>query len=157
MRTTRSQNGWRANQRALVSTFTVPGTSVKLPLRKDYAGPLLVLLAEAFHRRVEPLVEGWCWGYAERSIRGASSTVSNHASGTAIDLNAPRHPLGARGTFSASQRAELERLLKLCEGTVRWGGHYRSRADEMHLEINTTDLARIQHAAQHLRAELRRP
>jgi peptidoglycan hydrolase-like protein with peptidoglycan-binding domain len=45
---------------------------------------------------------GWCWGHAYREISG-STTLSNHASGIAIDINAPRHPLGASGTFSSTQ------------------------------------------------------
>lgn len=87
-----SQNGWRANDRSVVVTQTVPGTSVRLGVRKGPAGDLLIAAAARWHREVEPLVAGTCWGYAERKIRGGSA-LSNHASGTAIDLNAPSSEL----------------------------------------------------------------
>lgn len=151
MTVTRSTNGWTAYRRDLIATFVVPGTTVRLPLRAQYAGPLLVAFAQAYHERVEPLVPGWCWGYAPRLVRGSSTRVSNHASGTAIDLNAPRHPLGRRGTFSDSQRAELRRLVGITGGALVWGGDYRSRADEMHFELATIDIAHVLRATDALR------
>ena len=96
---------------------------------------VLGYVAGRVDREVERLVSGWCWGHAYRPIRGAS-TLSNHASGTAIDVNAPRHPLGSSGTFSATQRARIHAILADCNGVVRWGGDYSGRKDEMHFEIN---------------------
>ena len=83
---------------------------------------------------VEPLHAGQCWGYAYRKIRG-SAALSNHASGTAIDLNAPAHPLGEKGTFTAKQVTAIRRILTFCDGVVRWGGDFHGRKDEMHFEI----------------------
>lgn len=148
----RSQNGWTANRRDLMAWFSIPGTNVELLLRKDYAGPLLAAFARAFHLRVENIKDPGCWSYAVRPIRGSTTTLSNHASGTAIDLNAPRHPLGKRGTFSAAQSAEIRRLIGLTGGALRWGGSYSGRADEMHVELNTTDIAKIQRATRALQA-----
>lgn len=151
----RSQNGWTANRRDLCRWFRIPGTNVSLLLRSDYAGPLLAAFSELFHLRVEPIKDPGCWSYAERPVRGSTTTLSNHASGTAVDLNAPRHPLGRRGTFSAAQTVELRRLLRLTGGALRWGGDYRTRADEMHFELNTTDIALVLRATEALRRELR--
>lgn len=114
-----------------VRPFRVPGTDVCLPVRSDVA-PLLIGFATEFHRHVEPLVKGWNWGYAYRSVRGGS-TPSFHSAGIAIDLNAPRHPLGRRGTFTPDE-ADRIRVLARKYG-LRWGGDYRSRADDMHLEV----------------------
>src|SRR5690606_27057234 len=75
------------------------------------------------------------WGYAERPIRG-SSVISNHASGTAIDLNATKHPLGASGTFTSTQVTRIREILAVTRNHVRWGGDYTGRKDEMHFEIN---------------------
>ena len=59
--------------------------------------------------------------------------LSNHASGTAIDLNAIKHPLGAKDTFKPKQ---VDALLELTDKyKLRWGGLYRNRKDEMHFEI----------------------
>jgi hypothetical protein len=134
-----SQNGWTAGQARDIGglhTAAVPGTSVRLPqgVRRGAVATVLHYVAEQFHDTVEPLHAGQCWGYAYRKIRGATG-LSNHASGTAIDLNAPAHPLGAKGTFTRKQIVAIRRILDFCDETVRWGGDYRERKDEMHFEI----------------------
>lgn len=130
---TPSINGFRVGpaKRIGVRTYRVPGTSVFLPVRREIA-PLLIGFARDFHRRVERLRKGWCWGYAYRNIRG-SKRPSFHAAGIAIDLNAPKHPLGRSGTFNRAQRATINALCK--KYGLRWGGNYRRRKDEMHFEV----------------------
>lgn len=134
-----SQNGYWANRQDLLKTYTVPGSSVRLRLREGAPGEILVYLAERYHREVEPLDPPGAipdnWSYAEREIRGSTTTLSNHASGTAIDLRATRHPLGVRGTFTPAQVRAIRRILADLDGCVRWGGDYTGRADEMHFEI----------------------
>src|SRR5687767_14269420 len=92
-----SQNGWGANDRSVVSRRTIPGTEVGLTVRNGPAGDLLLEVASHFDRYVQDIdnARGALddWGYAERPIRGARA-LSNHASGTAIDLNATKWPLG---------------------------------------------------------------
>lgn len=132
----RSQNGWSANDRSVINTKTVPGTNVRLPVRKGAAGDLLIEVALAWHRLVEPLVIPGCWGYAERAIRGSSTTLSNHASGTAIDCNAPKHPLAVRGTFTAAQRSQLQKIAAVTGNVIRFGEFYVGRVDGMHAEVN---------------------
>lgn len=128
-----SQNGFRANDRSLIASYSIPGG--KVALRKGDVATVLVYFAKRFHSEVEPLKWPGCWGYAERKIRGGSS-LSNHASGTALDLNAPAHWLGASGTFSASQVRAIDGILRDCDGVLRHGKDYRGRKDEMHVEIN---------------------
>lgn len=134
-----SQNGWAALKPTsrLLYTWTVPGADTKLRLRQGFAGFLLIHLATRFDRKVEELKEPLLddWGYAFRPIRGYVA-ISNHGSGTAMDLNATDHPLGARGTFNDDDEKRVRRLLKKYDGAIRWGGDYRLRADEMHFEID---------------------
>jgi hypothetical protein len=140
-----------------LDTSPVPGTDITLPqgVRRGDVATVLLFVAERFHHTVEPLHAHQCWGYAYRKIRGSSSVLSNHASGTAIDLNAPAHPLGARGTLTREKVAAIRRILAFCDGTVRWGGDYRHRKDEMHFEIvrPAADVAviakKIEHARHH--------
>lgn len=145
-----SQNGWPANNRSLVHNPTVPGTSITFPggVRKGAVTVVLLYVAVQWVRRVEALTPGHNWGYAERSIRG-SQTTSNHASGTATDHNAPKHPLGVRGTFTAAQRDELRQIAAECEGVVRFGEFYSGRVDGMHAEIVGT-LAAVERVAARL-------
>lgn len=147
----RSQNGYVANDRSLTKWYSVPGTNVELRLRTDAAGAILAELARQFHRHVEPIRDPGCWSFAVRPIRGGTS-LSNHSSGTAIDLNAPAHPLGKRHTFRPDQVQAIRRLLAACGGTVRWGGDYTSRADEMHFEVVSQNAAALAAGLARLRA-----
>ena len=144
-----SQNGWLANNRSVIASYSIPGG--KIAVRKGDVATVLVYVAKRFHSEVEPLRWPGNWGYAERPIRGSSTTLSNHASGTAIDLNAPRHPLGKRGTFSKRQVAAIRKILADTGGVIRWGGNYRNRKDEMHFEINAGS-ARVREVAKAIRA-----
>lgn len=140
---TTSQNGWPASQsKAAIGIVnpTVAGVDFPGGVRGGDAGFVLMYVAEQFHRTVEALHDGWCWGYFYKEIKG-SSQLSNHASGTAIDLNAPNHPMVKSGTFNVAQRAAIRKILLACEGTVRWGGDYTGRKDEMHFEINANAAA----------------
>lgn len=151
-----SQNGWLASSSP--SSFgglyngMVPGTTVKLApgIRNGDVALVAFWFAAEFHRTVEPLIEGWCWGYAYRAVR-AGNSLSNHSSATAWDLNAPRHPLGKAGTFSPTQVARIRELLAFLEGAVRWGGNYSGRKDEMHFEVVTTE-AGLRYIANKIRA-----
>lgn len=133
-----SQNGYTANSQAPIRRARIEGTDVSVGVRRGPAGDLLLHAAARWHREVEPLraPDGVldCWGYAPRTIRG-STTLSNHASGTALDLRARAHPLGRSGTFRADQVAAIRRILADCRFAIRWGGDYRGRKDEMHIEI----------------------
>lgn len=139
----RSQNGFSANDRSCIASYQLPGGSVAL--RKGDVSVVLLWVANRFHETVEPLRWPGIWGYAERLIRGSSTTLSNHASGTAIDLNAPAHPLGRRGTYPPLDVRAIRAILAFCEGVVRWGGDYTARADEMHFEIvgSVLDVKRV--------------
>lgn len=133
-----SQNGWRANDRTTVSSRVIPGTKTKLTVRNGAPGDLLLEVAAFYNRTVESIDgTGDNWGYAERNIRGSSTTLSNHASGTAIDLRATKHPLGTQPTanFTAAQIAACHRIVAACSGAVRWGGTYSGRKDSMHWEL----------------------
>lgn len=131
-----SQNGYTANVIDLTQVWTIPGTVRTIRLRKGAPGFLLVHFAAWFDKNIEDIEAGQLddWGYAERVIRDGVE-LSNHASGTAEDLNATKHPLGVRNTFTAAQAAKIRAQLLVYEGCIRWGGDYVNRPDEMHFEI----------------------
>lgn len=140
-----SQNGWPAlaSSSPALHTWVVPGASgtTRLRLRNGSAGFLLAHLALWFDQKVEDLVgnyEGGLddWAYAYRPVRGYSSALSNHSSGTAVDLNATDHPLGVTDTFSPAEERLIRGRLELYAGCIRWGGDYQGRKDEMHFEID---------------------
>lgn len=133
-----SYNGWSAStdnrdfggldNRAVAGVHMAPG------VRAGDVATVLFYVAEQFHHRVEALVPGWCWGYYYRQNRNAAN-LSCHSSATAIDLNAPRHPNGKRGTFTKAQVAEIRAIQFEVQKVVRWGGDFTGTPDEMHFEI----------------------
>ena len=135
-----SHNGWKASKDPAeidIKSYLVPGTKIKLRCASACA-PLLIGFAAEFHKLIEPIDEGALddWGYAFRPIRGQTEKLSNHSSGTAIDLNAPKHPLNAIGTFPPEKVPMIKALAK--KYGLRWGGDYLHRKDEMHFEIDLT-------------------
>ena len=132
-----SQNGWTASadpKEIGIGSFAVPGTKIKLRCAKSVA-PLLTCFAADFHQNIEPIDAGQLddWGYAFRNVRGSTDKLSNHSSGTAIDLNATKHPLGHANTFTPMQTVLIQALCK--KYSLTWGGNFR-RPDEMHFEIS---------------------
>ena len=131
-----SYNGWPASkdpEEIGIKSYTVPGTNRKLRCAEAVA-PLLIGFAAEFHALIEPIDEGGLdeWGYCFRDVRGVVGKLSNHASGTAIDLNATKHPLGKAGTFPAEKVPMLKALAK--KYRLAWGGEW-TRPDEMHFEV----------------------
>ena len=160
----KSQNGWlvldndTTGPPPRLRKWTVPTTNRHLLLRDGSAGFLLVHMASWFDDAIEDLDREatWDdWGWASRPIRG-SSVVSNHASGTAMDLNATKHPLGVatRRTFSSAEMEKINDRLKFYNGCIRWGGNYMSRPDAMHFEINK-GMAAVEQRARTLTAKPR--
>lgn len=133
-----SYNGWPASKDQAeigIKSYPVPGSIIKLRCAEKVA-PLLVGFAAEFHKLIEPIDQGALddWGYCFRMVRGTTDKLSNHSSGTAIDLNASKHPLGQLGTFDAAKVPMLRALAH--KYGLTWGGDYKSRKDEMHFEIS---------------------
>ncbi|GAB2970365.1 M15 family metallopeptidase [Nocardioides montaniterrae] len=139
-----SQNGWPAlaADSPHLHRWIIPARSGSstLMLRDGSAGFILAYIALRLAETIVPLFGKVLddWGYAYRPVRGYTTTLSNHSSGTAMDLNATRHPLGRVGTWTSSRAAKIRTLLglKMLRHVVRWGGDYHGRKDEMHFEIN---------------------
>ena len=133
----KSYNGYPASKdpdEIKIKSYPVKGTDRKLRCA-DSVGPLLAAFAAEFHDLIEPIDEGTFddWGYAFRMVRGSTDRLSCHSSGTAIDLNATKHPLGKAGTFPAEKIPMLRALAK--KYGLKWGGDFKSRPDDMHFEV----------------------
>lgn len=137
-----SQNTWPVLESGSdhLHTWNIPARNghLAVTLRSGSAGFLLCHYALWYAETIEDLTGKVVddWGYAFRPIRGQSSGFSNHASGTAMDLNATQHPLGVAGTLTPSEKVKIERRLKLYRGALRSGAFYHGRVDEMHVEID---------------------
>lgn len=135
-----SYNGYPASKNPdeiKIKSYPVKGTDRKLRCAES-VGPLLAAFAAEFHELIEPIDEGTFddWGYAFRMVRGTTDKLSCHSSGTAIDLNATKHPLGKAGTFPAEKVPMIRALAK--KYGLKWGGDFKTRPDDMHFEVEAT-------------------
>ncbi|WIK82180.1 M15 family metallopeptidase [Micrococcus lylae] len=108
-------------------------------------------LCRRFHAEVEPIIKGHSWGWSYRPVRGYTNVWSEHAAGTAVDLNAPAHYMGLKGTFTEAQETAIRRILTDLGNVVVWGGVWTRRPDEMHFELKH-DPALIRKVAAAIRA-----
>lgn len=132
-----SQNGWPASKNPgdiNIVTVAVPlkgGRMKTVRVAAQAAAPMLEMITW-WDANIEPVET--LGGYNYRDIRGSTSTLSNHASGTAVDINGEKHgPLGTRGTVSASDAVKI--AAKAASLGMIWGGVWVHRPDEMHVEL----------------------
>lgn len=147
-----SQNGWPAVYVSTDSKLT-NYSYITGKIRAGDVHTIFMWLAKEYERTVEDIRRNWSWGWNYREIRGGI-TLSNHASGTAADYNAPRHPLGVSPTktMTKAQIKACRELASRTGGVVRWGGDYAGRKDTMHWEINR-DAAAVRRLADQIRNE----
>jgi hypothetical protein len=142
----KSENGWEvidSQSSPKLVVIRIPGTGtpgIPLRLRKE-AAPILAYVASRVHAEVSDLKQGNKpgvqdeGGYNYRGIEG-STKLSNHASGTAIDLNWNKYPMFKR-KMNKKERAAAEAIASELSEVIRWGGNYRpTQVDEMHWEIS---------------------
>ena len=92
-------------------------------------------LFDAWEReRLMGLVLSWAGSWAPRMIRGSTTTLSNHAYGSAFDINAAWNGLGREPAPLGATGSVLELLPLAEEHGFAWGGMF-SRKDGMHLEV----------------------
>lgn len=133
----KSQNGWPVVEKSACDQGPFEGVTFPNGILKGDVATICRWQLRRYRALVEPLVNGTCWGWYAKNIEG-SSTISNHASATAWDINADQHPMGPPTSSNMTQK-EIDgcrQIVRESEGTLRWGGDYSSRPDPMHWEIN---------------------
>lgn len=140
-----SYNGWPANDDKSAIDVVPFGDAYGLPfpggVRDGDVRIVLGYVCVQLHYRVESCVSGWDWGYTFKQNVNNPSQLSCHASGTAVDWNAPIHPNGSSDTFTNAQIGTIYEILDEVQGAVNWLQGY----DEMHFEIcvGADTLARV--------------
>lgn len=125
----RSQNGWPV----ISSSGLWTGHPLFGAVRKGDVYIVMHWLTHRFDTEVERIDRRQSGGYNKRKIAG-STKWSNHASGTAVDLNWRKHPVGGAHTgFSSSKVQAIGLIVKAARGVIRWGGPAFN--DPMHFEI----------------------
>ena len=100
---------------------------------------LAVPQLKAFFEEIETaglldLILSFGGGYMPRFIRGGRSVLSNHAYGTAFDINMTWNGLNKTPALKGTRGSVRELVQIAHKHGFYWGGHF-SRADGMHFEI----------------------
>lgn len=123
----KSQNGWPVISSA--GCWTGPR---HITARKGAVWIIFLWFTRRYAAEVEP-IGAQSGGHNRRRIAG-SAKWSNHASGTALDINWSKHPVGGKYTgFSPYQIHAIRQILTAAGGVIRWGGPAFN--DPMHFEI----------------------
>lgn len=125
-----SENGWKMVNADATDSSPIPGTTVRIPLRKGAPNTIMKAFAARFAQLIEPLDQTQCGGWTPTN----SVPNSNHLAGTAMDLNWRKHPFKVVGTFG-DKLPTLRRILQEFEGTIFWGGDWVTPKDEMHFQM----------------------
>jgi peptidoglycan hydrolase-like protein with peptidoglycan-binding domain len=73
--------------------------------------------------------------FVPRFVRGSRSALSNHAFGSAFDINERYNSLGKRPAL-VGKKGSVRELVPIANGWgFYWGGHYNRRPDGMHFEV----------------------
>ena len=76
----------------------------------------------------------WGGSWAPRFKRGSRTSLSNHAWGTAFDINVQWNALGVRPAL-VGQTGSVRELVNIAhDNGFFWGGHFKTRLDGMHFE-----------------------
>lgn len=73
--------------------------------------------------------------FVARFVRGSRTTLSNHAFGSAFDINGKFNKLGQRPLLVGEKGSVRELVPIANEWGFWWGGHYDNRKDGMHFEV----------------------
>ena len=85
--------------------------------------------------RVLDRVVTWDGSFVARFIRGSTTVLSNHAFGSAFDINAALNPLGAEPAFPGKTGCVYDLVSIAHDNGFYWGGHFAKRRDGMHFEV----------------------
>ncbi|WP_264520917.1 M15 family metallopeptidase [Flavobacterium sp. N1994] len=84
--------------------------------------------------RLLSLILTWNGAFNPRFVRGSRTVLSNHAFGTAFDINYPWNTLGSVPAL-VGQKGSVRLLVAIAhKHGFYWGGHF-TRKDGMHFEI----------------------
>ncbi len=77
----------------------------------------------------------WDGSFVPRFVRGSRTVLSNHAFGTAFDINASLNPRGTRPPLLGKKGCVRELATIANDNGFYWGGHFGQQPDGMHFEV----------------------
>lgn len=117
-----------------VDVFGKPSNG-RMRFHKKAAEQLKGLWASWGRNDLTHLILTYGGSFVPRFIRGSRETLSNHAFGSAFDINMAWNGLGKIPAPVGSQGSVRELGPIAHEFGFYWGGHFRNRPDGMHFEV----------------------
>ncbi len=114
----------------------VPGMlpSGKIRFHRLAVKQLQQLFTDWENEGLKDLVLTWAGSYVPRFVRGSRTSLSNHAFGSAFDINVVWNGLGQVPAL-VGERGSVRELVEIAnKNGFYWGGHF-SRLDGMHFEV----------------------
>jgi hypothetical protein len=114
----------------------IPGAprSSTVPLHASIA-PQVTKLFQAWHDEgLTYLILSWGGSWVPRFIRGSRTILSNHAWGTAFDINVQWNHLGTVPALKGATGSVRELVEIAYDHGMYWGGWFAKRPDGMHFE-----------------------
>lgn len=135
----RITNGWEGTHLVRVTLPQLVGIAGANPsgrvfFHKKGAAQLQGLWAAWQERGLLHRVLDYGGAFNPRFVRGSSTQLSNHAFGTAFDINVPMNRLGTEPAPPAVKGCVYELVPLAHQFGFFWGGHF-SRRDGMHFEL----------------------
>lgn len=108
--------------------------SGKIQCHIKVADSIRFLFAELEADNLLNEIHTWNGMFNPRFIRGSKTTLSNHAYGTAFDINAQWNPLNKEPAAEGKLGCVYKIVHIANKHGWYWGGHYSKRKDGMHFE-----------------------
>ncbi|MFZ2725158.1 MAG: M15 family metallopeptidase [Methylococcaceae bacterium] len=124
----------KINVPQLIGITGAPHTA-NVYFHKKVAESVIALFNEWDKQGLTDKILAWDGSYVPRLIRGSKTVLSNHAYGSAFDINYPWNKLGSTPAL-VGQRGSVRELVQIANNHgFFWGGHYKNRKDGMHFEF----------------------
>lgn len=148
-----THNGWSTITSGGCTYITAGGKSTRV--KSGDVATVLSDVANQFNSKVEAIATFHGWRSVATNTAAGGIRTSNHLSGTAIDINGGKYPMGKK-YMSAAKIAAIRTILSRYSGIITWGGDfpslYGSKVDQMHFEIKKgTSVAQVASVAAALR------
>lgn len=133
-------NDWQRDNITMVEIPQLRGvkaapSNCKIAWNSKCADQIVDLFADWEKAGLKDRVLTWGGSWNPRFIRGSKTSLSNHAWGTAFDINVPWNGLGVRPALVGAVGSVRELVEIANAHGFYWGGHFAQRPDGMHFEV----------------------
>ena len=132
-------DGWAANNIVTVTIpqlMSVPGVPAggRVQINKLIQNQFIAMFGAWEQAGLSKLVLSWAGSFVPRYVRGSRTYLSNHAWGSAFDINVPWNGLGTNGALKGQKGSVRELVQIAIDHGFAWGGWWKERSDPQHFE-----------------------